>query len=124
MLELKRIYWAHQLLRLAMAALTVWIFAAAILSLVARSGNVAVGGPPNTVTAAFTRMFDGVLAAVAVPGILAVVLTIIAAVIQRAELRRRVQHVQPCERRADPVTCAAGKAGTTTADLRHVRRCG
>jgi hypothetical protein len=31
MLELKRIYWTRQLLRLAMAALTVWIFAAAIL---------------------------------------------------------------------------------------------
>ena len=39
MLELKRIYWTRQLLRLAMAALTVWIFAAAILSLVARSRN-------------------------------------------------------------------------------------
>jgi hypothetical protein len=31
MLELKRIYWTRQLLRLAMAALTVWIFAAVIL---------------------------------------------------------------------------------------------
>ncbi|MDQ5861256.1 MAG: HNH endonuclease [Actinomycetota bacterium] len=89
MLGLKRIYWTRQLLRLAMAALTVWIFAAAILSLVARSGNVAVGGPPNTVTAVFTGMFDGVLAAVALPGILAVVLTIIAAIIQARDVKRR-----------------------------------
>jgi hypothetical protein len=47
MLELKRISWMRRLLRLAMAALAVWIFAAAILSLVARSGNAPVGGRPN-----------------------------------------------------------------------------
>ena len=77
MLELKRIYWTRQLLRLAMAALTVWIFAGAILSLVARSGNATAVRPPTTVTAIFTGMFDGVLAAVALPGVLAVVLTMI-----------------------------------------------
>lgn len=89
MLELKRIYWTRQLLRLAMAALTVWIFAAAILSLVARSGNAAVEQRPTTVTAVFTGMFDVVLAAVALPGILAVVLTIVAAVIRTRDVRRR-----------------------------------
>ena len=51
MLELKRIYWTRQLLRLAMAALTVWIFAGAILSLVTRSGNATAVRPPKTVTA-------------------------------------------------------------------------
>ena len=89
MLELKRIYWTRQLLRLAMAALTVWIFAAAILSLVARSGNVAADRRPKTVTAIFTEMFDGVLAAVALPGVLAVVLTMIVAIIRGRDVRRR-----------------------------------
>ena len=89
MLELKRIYWTRQLLRLAMAALTVWIFAGAILSLVTRSGNATAVRPPTTVTAIFTGMFDGVLAAVALPGVLAVVLTIIASVIRGRDVRRR-----------------------------------
>ncbi|KRE57751.1 HNH endonuclease [Arthrobacter sp. Soil736] len=89
MLELKRIYWTRQLLRLAMAALTVWIFAAAILSFVARSGNVAAGRRPNAVTAIFTEMFDGVLAASALTGVLAVVLIIVAVVIQARDVKRR-----------------------------------
>lgn len=41
---------------------------------------------------------------------------------QPAEFRRRLQPMQPCERRTDPVTCAAGKAGPTTALVRGVRR--
>ena len=89
MLELKRIYWTRQLLRLAMAALTVWIFAGAILSLVARSGNATAVRPPTTVTAIFTGMFDGVLAAVALPGVLAVVLTMIVAIIRGRDVKRR-----------------------------------
>ena len=66
-----------------------WIFAAAILSLVGRSGNATVGQRPTTVTAVFTGMFDGVLGAVALPGILAVVLTIVAAIIQARDVRGR-----------------------------------
>ncbi|WP_229992861.1 hypothetical protein [Arthrobacter sp. Bi26] len=89
MLELKRIYWTRQLLRLAMAALTVWIFAAAILSLVARSGKATAVRPPTTVSAIFTGMFDGVLAAVALAGVLAVVLTISASVIRARDVKRR-----------------------------------
>ncbi|WP_458113500.1 HNH endonuclease [Arthrobacter sp. R1-13] len=89
MLELKRIYWTRQLLLLARGALTVWIFAAVILSLAPRSGNIAAGGRPGTVTAVFTGMFDGVLAAVALPGILAVVLTIAAVIIRFQDVRRR-----------------------------------
>ncbi|WP_459384113.1 HNH endonuclease [Arthrobacter humicola] len=89
MLELKRIYWTRQLLRLGMAALTVWIFAAAILSLVARSGNATGLRPPTTVTAIFTGMFDGVLAAIALPCVLTVVLTISASVIRARDVKRR-----------------------------------
>jgi hypothetical protein len=89
MIELKRIYWTRQLLRFAMAALTVWIFAGAILSLVARSGNATAVRPPTTVTAIFTGMFDGVLAAVALPGVLAVVLTMIVAIIRGQDVKRR-----------------------------------
>ena len=89
MLELKRIYWTRQLLRLGMAALTVWIFAAAILSLVARSGNATAVRPPKTVTAIFTGMLEGVLAAVALPGVLAVVATMIVAIIRGRDVRRR-----------------------------------
>ncbi|BCW70008.1 HNH endonuclease signature motif containing protein [Arthrobacter sp. NicSoilB8] len=89
MLELKRIYWTRQLLRLAMAALTVWILAAAILSLVARSGYATAVRAPTTVTAVFTGMFEGVLAAVTLPGVLAVVLTICASVLRARDVKRR-----------------------------------
>ena len=54
-----------------------------------RSVPAGGGRTPITVTAVFTGMFDGVLAAVAFPGILAVVLTIIAAIIQARDVKRR-----------------------------------
>jgi 5-methylcytosine-specific restriction endonuclease McrA len=49
----------------------------------------AAGARPTTVTAVFSHMFDGALAAVTLPGVLAFVLTITAAVIQSRDVRRR-----------------------------------
>ena len=89
MLELKRIYWTRLSLRLAMTGLTVWIFAAGILALMPNASSPAAGQRAATVTAVFTQMFDGVLASVALPAVLVVVLTVTAAVIQARDIRRR-----------------------------------
>ena len=87
--ELKRIYWTRHLLRLAMAALVVWLFAAAILSLVERFGNGSASPRPTSAIAVFTEMLDGVLAAIWLPGFLAVVMIITAAITRGRDVRRR-----------------------------------
>jgi hypothetical protein len=89
LLELKRIYWGRRALRMAYVAATVWICAAAIFALLPNRANSATGARATTVTAIFSHMFDGVLAAVTLPGVLAVVLIITAAVIQSRDVRRR-----------------------------------
>ena len=89
MLELKRIYWTRKALRLAMAVLTVWIFTGAIFTLLANSRKPAAGQRATTVTAIFSQMFDGILAAVAFPGVLIVVLIVTVLVIQGRDFRRR-----------------------------------
>jgi hypothetical protein len=92
MLELKRIYWTRQSLRLAMAALTIWIFAAAFFAV--RSNTLKPVSPrATTVTGVFSQMFDGVLAAVALPGVLVVVLIVTVRVIQ--EPRRQTPGCGP-----------------------------
>ncbi|SDL77439.1 HNH endonuclease [Arthrobacter sp. ok362] len=89
MLELKRIYWIRQALRLAMAGLTVWIFAGVIFALLANFRKPTAGQRATTVTAIFSQMFDGVLAAVAFPGVLVVVLIVTVLIIQARDVRRR-----------------------------------
>jgi hypothetical protein len=89
MLELKRIYWTRHLMRLAMAVLTVWIFAAAFLTVTANASKFAAGRRGTSATGVFTAVFDGVLAAVTLPGALAVILIVITSVMQAGDVRRR-----------------------------------
>ncbi|WP_457972273.1 HNH endonuclease [Arthrobacter sp. D1-17] len=86
--ELKRIYWTRQSLRLAMAVLTLWISAAAILSFMGNASKFAVGRS-TSVTDVFTQTFDGVLPAVLLPGALVAVLIVSALVMQARDVRRR-----------------------------------
>jgi 5-methylcytosine-specific restriction endonuclease McrA len=89
MLELKRIYWTRQSLRMAMVALTMWIFAAAFFAVRSNILKPAVSPRATSVTGVFSQMFDGVLAAVALPGVLVVVLIVTVRVIQTRDVRRR-----------------------------------
>lgn len=88
MVELKRIYWTRQGLRLAFMAVTVWLFASAVLSLMPKA-KVRSMVAPSSATQVLRGMFDGVVAAVTLPGVFAVVLTIVAAVINARDVRRR-----------------------------------
>jgi 5-methylcytosine-specific restriction endonuclease McrA len=88
MLELKRIYWKRLGLRLAFAAATMWLFASAILSLMPKMpAGDALG--PSTVTEVLRGLTDGVVAAVTLPGVVVVALTIAAAVTNARDVRRR-----------------------------------
>ncbi|UKA55506.1 HNH endonuclease [Arthrobacter sp. FW305-BF8] len=89
MLELKRIYWTRQLLQMATVALTIWIFAAAFLAVRANTLKPSVSQPATPVTGIFSQMFDGVLPAVALPGVLVVVLIVTVRVIQSRDVRRQ-----------------------------------
>lgn len=88
MLELKRIYWSRLALRLAYLAVTVWLFAALIMSFTTYSENIA-GRRPTTGTAISADIFDGVLVAVAAPGLAIVVLILVASVMRARDIRRR-----------------------------------
>ena len=88
MVELKRIYWSRQALRAAYAAVVLWLGASVVLALMPKA--VPAGSRSAATAAEVLRgMVDGVLAAVAVPGLFLVVLTIIAAVIRARDIRRR-----------------------------------
>ena len=86
--EMKRIYWSRQALRAAYSAATVWLGASVVLALMPKASPA---GNRSAATAAevLRGMVDGVLAAVAVPGLLVVVLTIVAAVIRARDIKRR-----------------------------------
>ena len=79
MVELKRIYWSRHALRLAYSATILWLGFSVLLSLMPDPGRTAAG--PNTSSPAevLRGMFDGVLAAAAVPGLCLLVLSILAA---------------------------------------------
>jgi hypothetical protein len=89
MVELKRIYWSRQALRLAYLATILWLGFSVLLSLMPDPGRTAAG--PNTSSPAevLRGMFDGVLAAAAVPGLCLLVLGILAAVVVGRDVRRR-----------------------------------
>lgn len=92
--ELKRIYWTRTGLRLAYLAVMLWLVSAALLSL---TSNMQQGAAPRqssssgvgVVREVFSDMFDGVLAAVMPPGLFAVALVIVAAVVNALDIRRR-----------------------------------
>jgi hypothetical protein len=88
MVELKRIYWSRQALRLAYSAVIVWLAASILLALIPK-GKVGAGISKSTVTEVFRSIVDSVLAAVAIPGLLIVALFIVAAVVHGRDVRRR-----------------------------------
>lgn len=78
MVELKRIYWSRQALRVAYPAVVVWLGASVVLALMPKA-NPAGGRSAATAAEVLRGMVDGVLAAVALPGLFVVFLTIVAA---------------------------------------------
>ena len=88
MLELKRIYWSRQVLRLAYAAVIVWLFAAAILAFMPKT-NGGAGASGSSPADILRGMFDTVLAAVIAPASCAVILIIVAAITGARDVRRR-----------------------------------
>ena len=89
MLELKRIYWTRQLLRLAYAAATVWLSASVVLALLPNRASIDIGQRATLASAMLRQMFDGVLAAVALPGACIAALVIVAVVIRARDVKRR-----------------------------------
>ncbi len=88
MLELKRIYWTRQVLRLVFAAVMLWVAASAMTALIPQS-TVAAAAGSSSAAQVLRRMFDSLVAAVALPGLLAVVLVVVGAVISGRDVRRR-----------------------------------
>ncbi|QDG90752.1 HNH endonuclease [Pseudarthrobacter sp. NIBRBAC000502770] len=88
MQELGRIYWTRQGLRLAYSAVLIWLIVAVISALMARAAPTAGPGPASA-AGVLRGLLDGVVAAVTVPGVAAVVLGIAAAVMTSRDVRRR-----------------------------------
>lgn len=88
MLELKRIYWGRLAVRLAYMAVTVWFSASLVLALMPKT-NVSAGQGGSSAAAILGGMFHGVLAAIALPAAVAVILIIVAVVIHAQDVRRR-----------------------------------
>jgi hypothetical protein len=86
--ELRRIYWSRQALRLAYSAGMLWLAASVLLALMPKV-NAGTGPNASSVADIFRVMIDGVLAAVFLPGVFVVVLAIVAAVIHAQDVRRR-----------------------------------
>lgn len=89
MVDLKRIYWTRQALRLIYPGATLWLFAAAILALLPSRAALVTGQPATSVTDILRPVFDGVLAAITAPGVLVVALAIIATTMRGRDFRRR-----------------------------------
>lgn len=109
MVELKRIYWSRQALRLAYSAVVVWLSASIVLSLMPEAN------PPDSQSAATVAeisrgMVVRVLAAVTVPGLFLVILTIVGVVIRARDMKRRdrVRRFSPPQRR-EGMTRAGGQ---------------
>lgn len=88
MLELKRIYWSRQVLRLAYSAVIVWLSVSVVLAFMPQT-NGGAGASGSSVADMFRGMYDAVLAAVVAPGTCAVILAIAAAIITGRDVRRR-----------------------------------
>ncbi|WHP60411.1 HNH endonuclease signature motif containing protein [Arthrobacter sp. KFRI-F3372] len=69
-------------------AVTLWLFGSAILSLMPQAA-LSAGPAPSSATEVLRSMVDDVIAAVTLPGAIAVVLVIAAAVINARDVRRR-----------------------------------
>lgn len=88
MMELKRVYWSRKALRLAYAAVMMWLGISVFLALTPKPTEVS-GTGISSVTEVLRGMLESVLAAAALPGAFLVVLIIVAAVIRAQDLRRR-----------------------------------
>ena len=88
MVELKRIYWSRQALRLTYAAVLVWLAVSVVLALMPK-GKVAAANGASTVSGVLRSFVDSVLAAVALPGLFLVILIFVAIVIHARDVRRR-----------------------------------
>ncbi|WP_242633343.1 hypothetical protein [Arthrobacter sp. S39] len=81
MVELRRIYWSRQVLRLACSAAVLWL-AASVVPALAPKRNAGTGQLTSSVSNILRGMFDAVLAAAALPGLFVVALTIAAVIIR------------------------------------------
>jgi 5-methylcytosine-specific restriction endonuclease McrA len=88
MVELKRIYWSRQTLRLTYSAVIVWLGVSVVLALMP-TGKVDAANSASTVSGVLRSFVDSVLAAAALPGLLILVLIIVAIVIHARDVRRR-----------------------------------
>lgn len=88
MVEMTRVYWSRHALRLAYAAVVMWLGASALLAFMPKE-HVAGNAVPSSPAEVLRTMFDGVLAAVIWPGVCLVILAIVAAVIHGRNIRRR-----------------------------------
>lgn len=88
MQELGRIYWTRQGLRLAYSAVIVWL-AVAVMSALMSKPAPAAGAGPSAAAGVLRNLLDGVVAAVTLPGVAAVVLGIAGAVMTSRDVRRR-----------------------------------
>lgn len=93
-MDLGRIYWGRKLLRLAYSVVMLWLAAAVVLALLPQKVVASSVGAPASVAQVLQGMLDAVLAAVALPAALLIVLFLVAVVVQRRDVRRR-----------DPVRC-------------------
>ena len=89
MLELKRIYWSRQMLKLAYAAVMVWLIISAFGALMPGNTVTAAGPGISGVTGVLRDMLGRVLAAAALPGLFLIALTIVAAFLVATDVRRR-----------------------------------
>ena len=86
MMDLKRIYWTRVGLRLAFAATMMWWAVSFAVALIPKGS---AGANTSTVSEVFRGMVDGVVAAVMLPGLFVIVLTVVAGVINARDVRRR-----------------------------------
>ncbi len=119
--ELGRIYWTRQGLRLAYPAVMVWLAVAVISALMSKT-TPATGAGPSAAAGVLRGMVENVVAAVALPGVAAVVLGIAAAVITRRDVRRRdpVRRFTRQQRREG----MARAGGVCELEVGFGRRCG
>jgi hypothetical protein len=89
MLELKRIYWTRVALRAAYLAATIWLAGAVVLSLLPNATTAAAGQRGTSVSSILRGMFDGVLAAVTLPGLVILALVFTVLIIRSRDVRRR-----------------------------------
>ncbi|MFC9336170.1 HNH endonuclease [Arthrobacter sp. NPDC057009] len=89
MLELKRIYWTRVALRAAYFAATIWLAAAVVLSLLPNATAATLSQRSTSPSDVLRGMFDGVMAAVTLPGLVILALVVTVLIIRSRDVRRR-----------------------------------